>query len=60
MIDCVYNSQAARAKIVYKDGSTELVNNVTKAYINENTYVLQSYSGSVILTLSDVVKIEMK
>ena len=60
MIDCIYNSQAAQATIVYKDGSTELVNNVTKAYINENTYVLQGYSGSVILTLSDVVKIEMK
>lgn len=60
MIDCINNSQAAQATIVYKDGSTELVNNVTKAYINENTYVLQGYSGSVILTLSDVVKIEMK
>jgi hypothetical protein len=60
MIDCIYNSQAAQATIVYKDGSTELVNNVTKAYINENTYVLQCYSESVILTLSDVVKIDMK
>lgn len=60
MIDCVYNSQAARAKIVYKDGSIEFMNNVTKVYINENTYVLQSYSGPVILTLSNVVKIDMK
>lgn len=60
MIDCIYNSQPAQATIVYKDGSTELVNNVTKAYINENTYVLQCCSESVILTLSDVIKIEMK
>lgn len=60
MIDCIYNSQPAQATIVYKDGSTELVNNVTKAYINENTYILRGTSESVILTLSDVVKIEMK
>lgn len=60
MIDCINNSQPAQATIVYKDGSTELVNNVTKAYINENTYILQCYSESVILTLSDVVKIDMK
>ena len=60
MIDCIYNSQAAQTTIVYKDGSTKLVNNVTKAYMNENAYVLQSYSGSVILTLSEVVEIEMK
>lgn len=60
MIDCIYNSQPAQATIVYRNGLIELVNNVTKAYINENTYVLQGCSKSVILTLSDVVKIEMK
>lgn len=60
MMSCICNSQPAQATIVYKNGSTELVNNVTKAYINENTYVLLCYSGSVILSLSDVIKIEMK
>ena len=60
MIDCIYNSQPAQATIVYKDGSTELVNNVTKAYINENTYILQGTSKSVILTLSVIKKIEMQ
>ena len=58
MIDCINNSQPALATIVYKDGSTELVRNVTKIYINENTYILRCSSGSVILTLSDVVKIK--
>lgn len=58
MKDCICISPPAQATIVYKDGSTELVNNVTKVYINENTYVLQCYSGSVILTLSDVVRIK--
>lgn len=60
MIDCINNSQPAQATITYKDGSTELVNNVTKAYINDNTYILQCCCESVILNLSDVVKIEMK
>lgn len=60
MIDCIRNSQPAKATIVYKNGLVEQVNNVTKAYINENTYVLQCFSKSVILTLSDVIKIEMK
>lgn len=60
MIDCINSSQPAQATIVYKDGSTELVNNVMKVYINDNTYVLQCWSESVILALPDVVKIEMK
>lgn len=60
MIDCICNSQPAQATIVYKNGSTELVNNVTKVYINDNTYVLQCCSESVILALADVIKIEMK
>lgn len=65
MIDCINNSQPAQATIVYKNGSVELVNNVTEAYINENTYVIQSTSKqstskSIILTLSEVIKIEMK
>lgn len=60
MIDCIHNIQPAQARIVYKNGSTELVSNVTKIYINESTYVLQTYSGSVILALSDVAKIETK
>lgn len=59
MIDCICNSQPAQATIVYKNGSTELLNNVTKVYINENTYVLQCCKGSVILTLSTIKKIEM-
>lgn len=60
MIGCICNSQPAQATVVYKNGSTELVHNVTKVCINENTYILQCSSGSVILTLSDVVKIETK
>lgn len=60
MTNCIYNDQPTQAKIVYRNGSIELVNNVTKAYINENTYVIQSTSGSVILTISEVIKIEMK
>lgn len=60
MIGCICNSQPAQATVVYKNGSTELVHNVTKVYINENTYIFQCSSGSVILTLSDVVKIETK
>lgn len=63
MTNCIYNdqpTQAKQAKIVYRNGSIELVNNVKKAYINENTYVIQSTSGSVILTLSEVIKIDMR
>lgn len=60
MIDCINNSQPAQATIVYRSGLIERVNNVTKAYINENTYVLQGWNKTVILTLSDVAKIEMK
>lgn len=47
MIGCINNSQPALATIVYKDGSTELVHNVTKIYINENTYILQCSSGGL-------------
>ena len=60
MTNCVYNDQPTQAKIVYRNGSIELVNNVKEAYINENTYVIQSTSGSVILTLSEVIKIDMR
>lgn len=57
MIDCIYNSQPVLATIVYKDGSVEQVKDIMKVYINENTYILKGSSGSIILTLSDVVKI---
>lgn len=60
MTNCIYNDHPTQATIVYKNGSTESVDNVTKAYINENAYVIQSTSGSVILTISEVIKIEMR
>lgn len=60
MIDCINNSRPAQATITYKDGSTELVNNVVKALFNDNSYILQCTSEEVILNLSNVIKIEMK